>query len=137
MNKEVEKALEKLESYVSEEMDKIRKLAKQEVKLKDLFSIVTYSEVCKELKEKEKTCPYKKIKQIEKLFNGEWKKDWLDRNQQKWYPWFEYKAGRGLVFDASVYHDYCSSGQVAFYKDKLTSDHIGKNFLDIYKEIGQ
>ncbi|MDX7784758.1 hypothetical protein SJR90_20775, partial [Aeromonas caviae] len=69
--------------YVSEEMDKIRNLAKKLVD-KDLFSITTYTEVCKELKEKEETCPYKMIKQVEKLFNGEWKKDWNDRNQPKW-----------------------------------------------------
>ena len=91
-------------------------------------------ELKKELKEKEETCPYKMIKQIEKLFNGNWVKDWNNKNQSKWYPYYE-QTGSGLVFSYSA--SYCTRfpGQVAFYKDKKTSDHIGKYFIDVYKKL--
>lgn len=133
MKQEIEKRLNALEEYVSEEMDKIRNLSKKSV-VKDLFSITTYSEVCEELKEKEETCPYKMIKQVEKLFNGEWKKDWNGTNRIKWYPWYE-QTGSGLVFSHSC--SYCVSfgGQVAFYKDKQTCDYVGKHFISIYKQL--
>lgn len=132
---EVEKRLDTLENYVSEEMDKIRNLAKKHV-AKDLFSITTYADVCKELKEKEETCPYKMIKQVEKLFNSEWKKDWNDRNQPKWYPWYE-QTGSGLVFYSSFSLCYYFYGQVSFYKDKPTCEHVGKHFIGIYKQLMQ
>ena len=136
MNKEIKNRLNKLEEYVADEMNAIRKLIK-ESKVKNLFDITTYKQVCEELKEKEETCPYEKIKQIEKLFNGAWKKNWLDKTQQKWYPYFEYETS-GLVFVFSGYF-FCvclsALGQVGFYKDKQTSDHVGKHFIDIYKQI--
>lgn len=142
MNIEIEKRLNKLEEYVADEMDAIRELVKNPKinvvklkKVKSLFDITTYKQVCEELGEEEVTCPYKMIKQIEKLFNGTWKKDWSNRNQQKWYPWFEYK-GSGLVFGGSDCCCYGSSdGQVGFYKDEATSTHIGKHFINIYKQI--
>jgi hypothetical protein len=131
---EIENRLDKLEEYVSIEMDNIRKLAEQKPIFKDLFSITTYSDVCKELKEKEETCPYKMIKQIEKLFNVNWVKDWDNKNQSKWYPYYE-QTGSGLVFRSSHSFYFGFAGQVAFYKDKKTSDHIGKYFIDVYKKL--
>lgn len=101
----------------------------------DLFSeIRNYSDVCKKLGENEVYCPYQQIKQIEKLFNGDWKKNWDNKNQSKYYPYFEQKSS-GLVFyySYSCYDDF--SGQVAVYKDSKTSDFVGKTFIDIYKRL--
>lgn len=138
MKTEIEKRLDKLEGYVSDELDAIRELAKEnKVKEIDLFSINTYSKVCEQLKEKEESCPYKKVKQLEKLFNGNWKKNWLDRNQPKWYPWFEFYASGEFGFLASCDLFYSFSGVVGFFKDKKTSDYIGKTFIDIFKEIAE
>jgi len=90
----------------------------------------------KELKEASTTNPYLQIKQIEKLFNGNWKKDWNDNNQKKWFPWFRMNTSSGpLGFGGSYYHDGFSDGQVAFYKDEKTSNHIGKYFFNIYQKL--
>jgi len=136
MNKEVNKRLDALEAYVSEEMEKIRKLAKdnsnKEVKL-DLFSITTYDEVCIALKEDKEVCPYKQIKQIEKLFNGDWKVNLKDNTQKRYYPYFGITP-RGLVFTYSIWSDYFF-GRVGLYKDEKTSDHIGKYFINIYENL--
>ena len=55
MKNEIEKALATLEEYFIRETDRIRDMVNKQIKSKDLFSIITYSEVCKELKEKEET----------------------------------------------------------------------------------
>ena len=136
MNKEIEDRLEKLESYVSDEMDLIRKLYKNlTIKVKDVFTVTTYKEVCLELKEQEETCPYKKIKQLEKFFNGNWKKDWSNSNQRKYYPYFKYEVSSGWSLCAVGDYDG-SDGAPAFYKDEKTVRHIiaQKEFMDIYKE---
>lgn len=135
MKSQIEKRLNALEEYVSEEMEAIRNLSKEkQIKTRDLFSIKTYSEVCVELKEDEQICPYKKIKQIEKLFNGDWKKDWNNKNQYKYYPYYKIE-NNSLVFLGSVYSYGCPVGQVGFYKDQKTSDYVSKTFISIYKEI--
>lgn len=114
----------------------------------DLFEVTTYKEVCKRLKEKELTIKdfshlpeYMRIKalaqaqiqQLAKLFNGNWAIDWSNRNQYKYYPYFEYKVSGGWVCDDCSFR-YCHSfGEVAFYKDSKTAEFVGKTFIEIYK----
>lgn len=100
----------------------------------DLFKINTYEKVCKQLKEKEESCSYKKIKQIEKLFNENWKKDFKNKKQYKHYPYFEMTSS-GLVFSGSYFIIFFFSGQVAYFKDQETSDFVGETFRDIYEEL--
>ncbi len=107
-------------SYVKEELD--------------LFKFDTYSKVCKQLKEKEESCPYRKIKQIERFFNGSWKADKLDTNQRKYYPYF-IASGGGLCFTGSGCDDSFFSVPVAYFKDDKTATFVGKTFVDIYKEL--
>ena len=114
---------------------KIEEVINKKSSIRDLFSITTYKEVCEELEENQEICPYKKIKQIEKLFNRGWIKDWSDKNQHKYYPYYTIDDSNELVFYSSYCNFVSFRGQVSFYKDKETSDHIGKNFINIYKEI--
>jgi hypothetical protein len=112
--------------------------------------IKNYSDVCKELKLKEltikdfsflpidqqlKSLSFHKLKNIEKLFAGDWKLSWKDKNQRKWYPWFEDKGLPGLGFGRSSYSVDYSSGAVAYFSSEEISDFIGKTFLDLYKGI--
>ena len=143
-NKEINKQIKKLE----EDLAKLKEIAN---KPKDLFSIIeNYSDVCKELGESEfteadfdnvgndysqKLLDFAKIQQISKLFNGDWKPNWKDSNERKWFPYFEIKASGGFGFSFSGYHDYYTFSAVAFYKDQKTSDFIGKKFSDIYEKL--
>jgi len=63
---------------LQKELDILKQQINNENNKDYLFSITTYDEVCEALKEDKQTCPYKKIKQIEKLFNGNWVKNWDD-----------------------------------------------------------
>ena len=116
----------------------------------DLFSkIRTYSDVCTELGEKEltledfehlpeymvqKALAQAQIQQIEKLFNGNWVKDWTIENQPKFYPYYKVTAN-GLVFYGSDWDCSCAIGLVGFYKDRATSDFVGRTFINIYKKL--
>lgn len=107
--------------------------------------VKNYSDVCKELGVEEltvdsfiflskeqrlKALACHQIQNIGKLFNGKWKIKW-DGKQKNWYPWFEVKAS-GLVFSDSSVFVGGSSAAVCYYKDRETSDFVGKTFIDIY-----
>ena len=126
--KELIKRVDALEKRLNKLRDEINKPI-------DLFKkIKTYSDVCVELGVEESDCPYQKIKHIEKLFNGDWKKDWSNVSQKKWYPYFEYKYS-GLVFGGCRYGYIHFGGGVGFYKDEETAQFVGKTFVNIYQEI--
>jgi hypothetical protein len=114
-----------------------------------IFDTITYSQVCKNLKERElteddfknlptymirKALAQAQIQQVEKFFNGDWIKDWNNGSQPKWYPYFEKRSG-GWVFCLSSCCYDVSSGLVGFYKDQATSDHVGKHFLHLYVAV--
>ncbi len=71
------------------------------------------------------------IKNIEKLFCGDWVKDWTNNRQYKYYPYFE-KASRGWRFFVSSYLVGGSYGEVAFYPSAEISDFVGKLFIEYY-----
>ena len=62
--KELELQAEKLQFELNKLKDQISKSEDF-----DIFSITSYKEVCKYLKEKETNCPYQQIKQLERCFN--------------------------------------------------------------------
>jgi hypothetical protein len=121
-------------------------------KPEDLFDIIkNYSDVCIELGEDEinedwfaeefdketkvKLVAISRIKQIERLFNGNWVKDWNNRQQFKYYPYFDNTSSGLVFFGSGGRYSRFFNGQVGFYKDKQTSDFIGKTFIDLYKII--
>lgn len=70
------------------------------------------------------------------VLNEGWQADFTNEDQQKWRPWVLYKSGLGLSFGGSGYDNrYTAVASRLFYlRDKETSDHFGKNFLDIISE---
>lgn len=131
MKNELIKQAEKLQ----QELDILKNKIKNQEE-DDLFNITTYEQVCRKLNEPYKISSYEKIKQIEKLFNGSWKKDWYDKNQKKYYPYFNFNASHGSI--GLVRSDYCCYYSFAggtVYKDEKTSNHVGKHFWEIYKDF--
>lgn len=74
------------------------------------------------------------IPKIVKVYNEGIILDWSNQNQRKYYPWFKFENG-SMVFGRSYDYYCCFFGSVGFYKDEKTAKHIGKHFIDIYKEI--
>lgn len=147
MNINKKEALKKL-ATLEEETAKLRKIIEEPEDY--IGRIKTYEQVCEELGEdeltlsdfdhlpqymREKNLNTAKLQQVEKLFNGTWKADMKDPNQRKHYPYFEVKAGGGLVFYYSSYNYSCYIGPVVYFKDEPTSTYVGKQFIDLYKGL--
>lgn len=75
-----------------------------------------------------------KIELIKEVVNQGWIENWNDRNELKYYPWFNFNSGgfRFVVSGSGCSHFL--SG-LAFYKTKQISDFVGKTFLKEYKEF--
>ena len=116
---------------------------------KSLFDVKTYKEVCKRLGQDEldesdfkfidksirlKTCAQAQLNQIVLFYNDDWKVDIKSDNQYRYYPYFR-TGHAGLVFDTSSYHTYTVLGLGAYFKDKETSDFVGQNYIEIYKNL--
>lgn len=140
-------ALKRLTS-LEDEAKKLRKIIEEPQTLFE--KINNYSDVCKELnieeldednfsflpkEQRKKQLAFHKIQNIIKLFNEDWKINWKDQNQYKYYPYFQIDGSGGLVFDCSHYHYHGFHFGVGFYKDKETSDFCGKKFIKIYKNL--
>lgn len=141
MNKE--EALKKLDS-LEKEAKELRKIIEKPESLYD--KIKTFSDVCKELNEKEldinyftflpdyqriKAFRHYQIQIIAKLFNDKWKPNWLNINEYKYYPWFDYKLG-GWSLDTVDCRCSCSAVEVACFKNKKDAEFVATTFKDIY-----
>lgn len=128
--------------------EKFKKTMLGKMSLED--RIRDYSDICEELIEKKLTLEdfiqfpevlrkrllaCAKLDQIKRLVNGKWTADFKDPNQDKWYPYFEFRKGLGLVFLASHGPRGAFRGAVALFKDQETSDFVGTTFVDLYKDL--
>ena len=74
--------------------------------------------------------------------NQEWKPDWNDSDQEKYYPWFEVvekpegASGFGLsVGDCDDVGTYASLGVRLFYRDSKTAIYAGETFTELYENM--
>ena len=77
---------------------------------------------------------------IAKALNGDWKADWNNWNQGKYYPWFDMRSspagGSGFSYGDCVYGRSSSYvGSRLVYKDLETAEYAGTKFLDIYRDL--
>lgn len=96
--------------------------------------IKTYTDVCKMLGQPIESDPHLQLKQIAKLFNGNWK-PLFNGKQKNYYPYFD--CSGGFCFDGS---DYCVDlfdGMVSYYRSKEISNYVGQQFIDIYKKLSE
>lgn len=143
------KKLEEQAENLQKKLDKLKEEIKKCDEI-DLFSITTYKEVCKVLNEKELTlCDFKefseklskkllataRIEQLERLYNQNWVKNYNDKNQYKYRPYFEF-TNNNWRFDFSVDYFWYVYSVVGVFKDEKTSNYVGKTFLnEIFVDI--
>jgi len=78
-----------------------------------------------------------KLMIIFKAINNGWKPDWSDRNQYKYYPWFEISSS-GFGFSNSVclfaFTDAGCGSRLCVPSSDIAK-YIGKQFEDLYKDF--
>lgn len=77
-----------------------------------------------------------KLSIINGVLNGDWRANWQDYNEYKYYPWFFMdKDGSGFSF---AYFGFASDtstvGSRLVFRTRSLAEYAGKQFLDLYKE---
>lgn len=78
-----------------------------------------------------------KLFTIAKALNGDWKVDWSDSSQYKYYPWFEKNpSGFGLSYDdCDGWLTITLVGSRLCFKTAKLAEYAGKQFIDIYNKF--
>jgi len=73
---------------------------------------------------------------IQQALNGDWKADWSDYKQYKYYPWYEKSSsGVGFSFDDFVYGTSVTAvGSRRVFPDRETAIYFGKQFIDLVND---
>ena len=79
---------------------------------------------------------------IHRALNGEWKADWGNYDQRKYYPWFDVEekeegsSGFGLSYnDYGCVRTGTDHGVRLFYPDADTAKYAGETFKDLYEDM--
>lgn len=72
---------------------------------------------------------------IAEVLNEGWQPDLSNRNQVKYYPYFEQKSGFGLSYDVYGFWDADTiCGVRLAFKSAELAEYAGKQFIDLYSE---
>ena len=80
---------------------------------------------------------YKKLKVIVRAINDGWVPDWSNRDQYKYYPWFEVLSS-GFGFSDSDYDCTYTDAYVGSrlcFESREKSDYAASQFVDLYKQF--
>lgn len=82
------------------------------------------------------TNAYVMLKTIFKSLNGDWKADWSNSEQVKYYPWLKsLGSGLGLSFLVCDYDDSLSSvGSRLVLRSSELAEYAAKQFINIYNQ---
>jgi hypothetical protein len=76
------------------------------------------------------------MKTIIRSVNDHHKFDWENTNEKKWYNWFKLGAGFGFSYTYCVtWHSTSAVGSRFSFKDQGRAEYVGKNFIQIHKNI--
>ena len=85
------------------------------------------------------TKAYEKLKLITKVLNEGWTPNWSDKNEKKWYPWFEFNNGAGaFVCSKTLYgwtYTITDGGSRLRFKSAELAKFAGELFQKEYNEF--
>jgi len=74
---------------------------------------------------------------ISEALNGDWKADYNDSSQPKYYPWF-WLSCAGFVFDGTYYYfstAHAGNASRLCFKTREIAKYAGEQFLSIWTDI--
>jgi len=121
----------KLESKLIEEVDY------QEIKtMSDVYRVNGITKLTTTPETKERY--YEDLILVAKALNRNWKPDWNDMNEHKWYPYFQFSS----AFRFSSAFTNCVSGLAnagigsrLCFKNKQIAEYAGKTFIKQYQKL--
>jgi len=75
---------------------------------------------------------------INAALNEGWLPNWMDSNQQKWYPWFNnaINPSGGFSFYGCVFDDtYTHVSSRLVFKSRELAEYAGKQFIEEYNQF--
>ena len=81
--------------------------------------------------------PANKIELIAKVLNEGWKPDWVNENERKYWPWFEYnKKQKAFSFDdCDCHYSRSSVGSRLCFKSAELAKYAATQFIAEYNEF--
>lgn len=83
-----------------------------------------------------------KLAIINQAINGEWRANYGNHNQKKWFPWFSIKKGHasgsagGFSFFVCFYvYSHTFVGARLAYETEAQAAYAGKTFTDLYEKV--
>ena len=81
---------------------------------------------------------YEDLILVAKALNGNWKPDWNDINEYKWFPYFQVSSGFRFSY-ANTNYDYGLTftriGSRLCFKNKQIAEYAGKIFIEQYEKL--
>ncbi|HEX5555318.1 MAG TPA: hypothetical protein VFX43_18915 [Chitinophagaceae bacterium] len=84
--------------------------------------------------EKKAAIAHYKLVIIAKALNGEWKPDWGDWGQDKYFPWFDFRDGRFVFNSVNYFYSYSYLGSRLCFRDRDTAKYAATQFIDLYND---
>ena len=81
---------------------------------------------------------YEDLILIAKALNGNWKPDWNDINEYKWFPYFQYSSGFRFSYANTDYFYWLALAYVGSrlcFKSKQIAEYAGKIFIEQYEKL--
>lgn len=75
---------------------------------------------------------------ITKAIVGDWKADWNDWQQRKWFPWFDMQSSGGFGFDDALFgRSLAGAGRASrlCFQTEEMAEYAGRTFTDVYSRI--
>ena len=119
------------ESKLIEEVDY------QEIKtMSDVYNVNGITKLTTPPETKERY--YEDLILLVKALNGNWKPDWNDMNEDKWYPYFQFSSVFRFFNASAGYHygsTYVNVGSHLCFKNKQIAEYAGKIFIEQYEKL--
>lgn len=115
-------------------------------KKRSFEDIKTFEDACEELGIDPETvthkndtpdeAAYKKLKVVIKAINQGWVPNWSNKNQYKWWPYFNLSSGSGFSCSFSFYdYSYTTVGSRLCFESEAKSSYAAKQFNELYKQF--
>lgn len=75
-----------------------------------------------------------KIQKIAEVLNEGWSANFDNKNEYKYYPYFEKKSSGWFFSNVSFSDDYASMGFGLYFKSSELAKYAGEQFIEIYRE---